>query len=252
MDPQYFRGQGPILIADRDTSGNPLEFREAGDASALTVTPSSTAVGHNEHKTGRSLEDNRFYHSQKADCEIDFDEWLADDLALCLWGTATPKVSGTVSSETINGTLTLGSTYRLANPNVSSLVLTDSAGTPATLVEGTDYTVNPVYGSFKLISDPSTFTGPLKAAYSYAASTDVGLMTAQTAEKFVRYEAVNSAAGGKPFLVELFRVKFDVTSGLALIADTYSTNKLKGAVLYDSLRVADTVLGQFGRITQIG
>ncbi|OBS10786.1 phage tail tube protein [Acidihalobacter prosperus] len=249
---QYFRGQGPILVAGLDANGNPLEFEETGDASGCLFSPSASVVSKQEHKSGLSREDNRFYHGLKVDLELDYESWLPDDIARYLWGVSTAKVAGSVSSETINGTLKQNAIYRLDNPNVSALVITDSAGTPKTLVAGTDYTENDVHGSFQLLADPTTLTAPLKASYSYGVSTDVGMMMSVPAEVWVRLEAVNSAAGGKPQLIEFYRCVFEPASNMGAISDTYMAPKLKGGALFASARPVDPILGQYGRVTAIG
>ena len=52
------------------------------------------------------------------------------------------------------------------SPKVSSLVVVDSAGTPATLTAGTHYTADLDFGALQFL-DTTGFTAPFKAAYSY-------------------------------------------------------------------------------------
>ena len=52
--------------------------------------------------------------------------------------------------------------------------------------------------------------------------------------------------------IELYRVAFDPLKELALISSDYNKFDLEGSLLADSTKPYDAVLGQFGRIVQIG
>jgi hypothetical protein len=133
---------------------------------------------------------------------------------------------------------------QLEHQKVSSVVVTDSAETLATLVAGTDYTL-----TFTLVTG---FTAPIKAAYSYAAVTDIGLFTATMPKRFVRFEGINTAVSNAPVLVELYRVVFDPLKDLSLISNDFQKFELDGKLLTDNTKSTTATLGQFGRITQIG
>jgi len=131
------------------------------------------------------------------------------------------------------------------------VVLTDSTGTPVTLVKGTHYTVDEDFGAITFLS-VATLTAPIKAAYTYGAVTDVGIFTAPLPERFLRLEGINTADSNKPVLVELYRVAFSPLKNLGLITDDLNKFELEGSLLADSTKPYDATLGQYGRITLIG
>ena len=64
-----------------------------------------------------------------------------------------------------------------AHPKVSSaLVVTDSAGTPATLAAGTHYTGRPDFGALQFL-DTTGFTAPFKASLRHGVATEIGIFT---------------------------------------------------------------------------
>lgn len=79
----------------------------------------------------------------------------------------------TVTGEAINsGAMPVVNTkYYLANKKVSSLVITDSATTPATLVYGTHYISDNESGSVQFLN-VTGFTAPIKASYIANKSID--------------------------------------------------------------------------------
>src|SRR5690606_31000031 len=121
------------------------------------------------------------------------------NLALFTDGTATEVEAGTVTEEELP-VIVAGDEVILANPGVSSLVITDSAGSPVT-IDPSHYELDAAYGNllFNTLPDPAP-TQPLNAAYSYAARSDLALMNAQEKIIALRYEGINLAEGGAPVI----------------------------------------------------
>ena len=62
-------------------------------------------------------------------------------------------------------------------------------------------------------------------------------MTSLSTEKYMRFEGLNTADGGNPVVVEVFRFIVDPLKELALIGDGIGQFVLDGNVLADSLQV---------------
>lgn len=249
----YLSLQGRVFIGERDANGNPTKLVSPGNVAALTLALKTDIVEHFETSTGQRSLDQQLIKSKGASCKLTIEEFTKENLALALHGTSSTVTAGTATAEVVSTTApTLGNRYLLEHQKVSSVVITDSAAeTPATLVAGTNYTLDADFGALTF-TQVTGFTAPIKAAYSYAAVTDIGLFTATMPERFVRFEGINTAASNAPVLVELYRVVFDPLKDLSLISNDFNKFELDGKLLTDNTKSTTAALGQFGRITQIG
>lgn len=248
----YFSGQGKVLVASRDASGNADVMRYLGDVSGLDISLNTTVKEHVEHSSGQHLVDDRLITQKKAACKITLDDWQQKNVALALFGADTTIAAGTVTAEALPAAVTLDDYVRLQYPKVSSVVVNDSAGTPATLVEGVDYEIESAdHGTLHFIGDLAAYTAPFTVDYAYAGGVNINMFTQPQPELWIRFEGLNVANGSAPVLVELYKVQVDPASALKLISEDYDTFELNGDVLYDALKINDATLGQFGRIVQI-
>ena len=130
-------------------------------------------------------------------------------------------------------------------------MVTDSAGTPATLTLGTHYTADTDFGAVQFL-DLTGFTAPFKAAYAHGIATEIGIFTQPLQERYLRLEGLNTAQGNAKVLVELYRVAFDPLKNLDLISNDFNKFELEGSLLADASKPIDAILGQFGRIVLVG
>jgi hypothetical protein len=245
-----FVGKGKVMLAERDSGGNPGVFRRLGSVSALGLTPQVESIEHVESESGLNAVDGRVRTTRKLEISATLDNHKKENLALAVHGNVVAQASGTASDEAFPTTVDVGDIIALAHVDVSSVVIQDSAGTPATLTVDTDYTLNAEHGSITML-DLGAYTQPFKASYSYAASDAVGIFTDDGKEYALRFEGLNLANKDKstqPVLVKLHKVDFDPTGGLQLIQSEFGTFELKGPVLQDTDKAADSELGQFGEI----
>jgi hypothetical protein len=245
--------QGRIYLALNDpTTGLPGAFRAVGDVSAFAVKLTIEKVEHKESQSGQRALVRSFPIGKAANIDMTLHQVDADNLALVTNGTISSKVSGTVTAESLPAALVAGDQVSLANPGVSALVLTDSTGTPLTLVEGTDYTIDGNFGRVTILN-VGTYVQPFKAAYSYTATKSVGMFT--TGQKYytLRYEGINLAEGNAPVIVDLYKVAPEPLQQLALISTGNDVDgmQISAGVLLDSAKPSAGVLGQFGSITQV-
>ncbi|HLA34970.1 MAG TPA: hypothetical protein VJ001_08905 [Rhodocyclaceae bacterium] len=249
---QYASFQGRVYLAKRDENGNPIEMRSPGNVASLKLALKTDVLEHYESQTGQRSLDHRMIKSKSATIELTIEEFTKENLALALYGNFQVGTGDTVAAEPFGGaTPVVGDRYCLAHPKVSSLIVKDSAGTPATLTHGTHYTADTDFGAIQLL-DIAGFTPPFAASYSYGAVTEIGLFTQPLPERFLRFEGMNTAQGNAKVLVELYRVAFNPLKDLALISSDYNKFDLDGALLADASKPYDDALGQFGRITMIG
>lgn len=247
MDMQDFSFQGKIYLGKRGTDGKPLALAWAGDAPTCQVKFSTDKSDRTESHSGNRVQSAQLKKGKKVELTLTLNYFGAKQLALGLYGTVNAVTTGTVSAEAFPADLVVGDVVALAHGNVSSVVITDSTGTPVTLVEDTDYTVESAAGGLIKIKSLGTFTQPLKAAYSYAGGTDVTMFTGDIPERYLMLDGINTVDGSRA-IVRLWRCAFDPISQLDLISDDFGQLQLGGSVLFDTINAADSNLGGFGKI----
>lgn len=253
MATTYFLGSGELFIGDRSAAGANKGFLSIGNAPKVELSGEATFLTHKESITGEQLTDLKIPKDKMVKLTADFENFSKENLALAFYGNINAVTAGTATAEAFtNGytvlTADIGKAYKLAHTGVSAVVITDSAGSPATLSLGTDYTVDAVAGYITILSLGS-YTQPFKAAYSYAAATQIGLMTADIVEKYVYFRGINTAVSPAKYTIfELYRVQFEPSKNFNFIDDNLGKFSFAGEALQDTSKSASATLGQFGYI----
>lgn len=242
-----FSGQGPIFTADRDGSGNPVNFAWAGNAPEATISLSTETLTHKESYTGNRTTDARIITELTATISITVDDFKESNFAMASYGTAAAISGGAVTGEAV---LTLppvvGERYALKSTGrVSAITLKDNAVAISTSV----YTVDA--SGVIVFSDVSGMTGPITADYTNAASRQVGVFKTSPPEKHVRVDGYNTArtvsGDFERVVAEAFKTRLDPLENLGLINDEFGTMVINGSVLVDTTKAAASATGQFAR-----
>lgn len=240
----YFSGQGILYAAIRQVNGKPGKLYDMGNVPEMKVSLKTDVSVKKESRTGFRLPVSRLTKSNEAELSITLDEFTLDNLALALYGSVITKAAGTVTGEALPTGLVAGDRVQLANPKVSTVVVKDSAGTPATLALTTNYTVDADPGHIVIVN-PGAFTQPFKADYAFASSKKMGAFTQAAPERMIILEGMNTLDSNRRVRVTLFRALMDPASDLGFIQDDYAKLDLKGSVLADGTRASSDPLGQF-------
>ena len=247
----YASFQGRVYLGKRDAMGNPIEVRSPGNVAELKLSLKTDVLEHYESQTGQRTLDHRMVKQKSATVNLTIEEFTKENLALALYGNFVTGAAGTVSGEPLGGVApVIGDRYFLAHPKVSTLVVTDSATTPATLALGTNYTAETDFGALQFL-EITGFTAPFKASYAFGVATEIGIFTQPLPERYLRLEGLNTAQGNAKVLVELYRVAFDPLKEISFISDEYNKFEMEGSLLADASKPFDAALGQFGRIVQL-
>lgn len=251
----YFFGQGPVDLAII-SNGVTGPWQWIGDVSELTGAVAEQLVTHRESFLGKKAKAREFGIQTDLTWTATLHSFNAENLAKFIQGTVTDTASGSVTGETLATGLVVGDQVSLANPGVSNLVITDSAGTPATL-DPQHYDLNAGHGTLELLSLPTTPapTQPFKAAYQYAARKEVSFLSATTRPQVaLRYRGINLAEGGAPIILELYKLSAGLLQTLSMIANgtEVAGMPVSFSSLLDTRKPANGSLGQFGRLIQVG
>lgn len=249
---QYFSGQGIVYVADRDSSGNILAYRDVGNVSALSISFETDVVEHKESRTGNRLTDFRLTRENRATVTMTLEKFTKKNLQLLVYGTDQSTTSTTtVTGEVLKVGVTsvaVGDIYFTKLPSVSSVVV--KAGS-TTLALNTDYSLDTSngWGRITIITIANMgATGNLTVDYSSAAHESVVFFKDANKERAMRFVGLNTADTNRVVNVELYRIIFDPVGNLDLINDELAAFELEGSVLVDTTRVNDNALGGFGRI----
>jgi hypothetical protein len=249
----YYIGKGPLYIADRDVDGNPGALEDVGEV-ILSLEVTKEYKSNFATRNEVNEKDAHVPVSQEVKGTITLKERTAKNLQYILHGTKTAKAGGSVTAQAFPSGIVAGEEHRLPGFTgiASSLVITDSNGTPATLVEGTNYTVDLKYGRVKFIL-VSGFTQPFEAAFTNAASTRNSILTKRVVNKFVRFEGINigNNDGARAFLEELYDCTLMPAQKLDEKGEDFSTYELAFECLADPTKDYTEELGRYGFLTEL-
>lgn len=244
---KYHFGQGRVNLIVRDVLGGMGVSTFVGDAESAELSLNVEFIDNKESISGKNALNVHHAFGLGGEITINAKSFDLDNLALGLYSEKTTIATGTVTAEELPAGLAVGDEVFLKNPKATSIVITDSAGTPANLVANTNYQVmDAVTGRIKILNLGS-FTQPLKAAYSYGERKQLGIFTTQPPERWLRYEGLNILNGQK-VLLDLFRVSFNPMGSLPMInsGNTVGQFAMNGMLLIDETKPIAGTLGQFG------
>ena len=244
-----FSFQGKVYLGERLPGGKPGVLRWVGDAPKCDIALSTESETRRESYSGNRLTSARLQKGSDAKVSLTLNWASVDNLALGLYGKINKVVAGSVTSEILPEGLLAGDCVALDRGGISTLVITDSAGTPATADLGTHYAIESDRAGVLRIIDPATLVQPLKAAYQHKGSVDVAMFTSKPPERYLFLDGIDTISG-EPVKLRLYRLQFDPSSSIPAINESFGQLELEGAALYDDESAADDELGGFGRIEQ--
>lgn len=238
-----FSFQGKVYIGSRLSSGKSGGMRWVDDASELTLSLETETTERQESYSGQRLTSVRLQKAKKASFTLVLNSASAENLALALQGTVTDKAGASVTNEVLP-TLAVGEIAQLDYPRISSLVITDSTGSPVTATLGTHYSIESALGGLIKILSLSGLVQPLKAAYTYAAHKLLTMFTSGVQEKYIIMDGINTVDNER-VRIRIYRAQFDPISELGMIQDDLGNLNFTGSILYDDTNAADANLGGF-------
>jgi hypothetical protein len=242
-----FSLQGAMYMCKR-ASGVYGPWWWVGNSPKSDFAPNVTRRNHRESYSGNRQIDRTRISSRDAKLTATLEDINKDNIAAGLLGNKVTTAGGSVSAEAMP-TMAVGQVYKLKYPNASSIVITDSAGSPGTLTANTHYKVlNAKTGLIEILSLGS-FTQPFKAAYTAAAVSVITGMTGDDADEFgIYYDLLNTEpATDQAIGFEIYRAQIDPTKLLALINAEGGSFDLEATVLRDLTKAADSEFGGYFR-----
>ena len=246
-----FSLQGELFIAKRNSISLGTEGFFAGNSPKIDVSLEVQRREHKESTSGQRQIDKIQTVTKGGKVVITLEDQQLANMKLAL-AASSASLSGSLSGsvyDTFASGLAVNAIVKTKFYNLSSIVVKDSAGTPATLVLDTDYKVLDAAHGLIQILNLGSYVQPFRAQYSYAATTVVPAFEAADDQEYQIYVAgLNTeAAVDQKIGVEIYRVIFDPTSALSLIHEEGGSFDLEGRILRDATKASDTNYGGFLR-----
>lgn len=248
MSETYLYGQGKVYLAERLENGTGPRIW-LGDVSELSGNLTEESFTHAESFSGKKATTRKIYLSKKMEWSMTMHELSLENIARFTQGALTAVAASTVTAESL-GTVAVGDEIRLAHFGISDLVITDSAGSPATIA-ASHYSVSEFgFITFNSLPTSPLPTMPLKAAYSHKKYDQAALLNAARKDYTLYYEGINLAEGESKVFLELYKVSAGLLQTLSMIT---SGNQLASApvtmeALLDTAKPESGSLGQYGRL----
>ena len=248
----HYYGHGRVFISARDSSGNPSNFIELEDVDAMDISLTVDYIEHINKSTAIAQKDLKVARMLSGTGKITMSSHDAATLAKNLYANVETVSGGSFSATTLDKTtVVVGDILPLpgGKTQVSSLVMTDSTGSPVTLTLDTHYSIVDADAGLIKILSLSTLTQPLKAAGTEAAGKALGLLTTRTPDQYLRFAGINIANDDAPCVVDLYRISIDPAANWTLLNDGNTPNQyeINFEMLRDPEQAYDATYGQFGK-----
>lgn len=238
----YFRGQGKLWIATRDSTGRTSGFTEIGDAEALNINQSESYDTVNESQSGARVKVVHSAIEYNMDFEMTVLNFSAANLAKAVLGTQAAVTGAAVTGESHKAYK--GGSIFLKYPDVSLVSI-------GSLVSGTDYVVDAASGRIDFPTG-SSITDGAAVSVNYTHGAADGVIEAVTAtdarEYVIIFEGKNMNQNGTPVIVRLHRAYLNVSSALALL-NTATARFTMGGSLLPAPEITGAGLSKFMNVT---
>jgi hypothetical protein len=254
MPNKYWLLRGCLTLGKFNAAGAKIGGVELHNTE-LTVTVANTLVEHKKTCNEVTDTDARDVVETMVTAAITIDQVKGDVLALAFGGETTTTASGATftagASTTFPTGLAVGDVVPIPGGwcNLASLVITDSTGSPVTLVAGTDYTADLSAGTITIL-DLTDITQPLKAAGEENDAFDVTSIATETKqERWAIFKGININDGNKPVILQLHRLSIDpVAVQVKNAGNEYSVFSFEPTLLTDENAPTSSTFGKYGRL----
>lgn len=246
----YMSLQGRVEIAKLNATGQPEKWRWVGNVPEYSIGSDVSKLEHKEAYSGQKAKDLILITELNSTLTINLEDFQKENMQLAFRGSSVTTAAGNIVDEVVPGAKLAGDRIATLYGNISTVVIKDSAGSPATVPPAQYEIEDAAFGMIKL--KPSFVVGtlvfPLKVSYANGAAEQISFFTEGAGYYAVRLNGVNLADGNKPVMVEYYKVDLSPASEVSWITDELASFPLEGTALVDATKPAVGPLGQIGRI----
>lgn len=254
---EYYYGHGQAWLGGR-TAGGLVDTFDVSlpEIDAVTISLQKESIEHISKRDSLAFKDLKVTRMVTATGSITCAQHTAAILAQYLFGTSSTITGGSISAVAFENTaIAAGETVPFPGDrtNLSTFTsIVDSAGSPATLVNGTDYLVDADAGVVKFLN-VAGFTQPFKLNGTEAAGTGVGIFKQRSFEKWIRVKAINLADSDAVEVIDLYKCDIEPANEWTLINDGNEVNRyeIPFEILKDTTKASSATFGQYGRVRRV-
>jgi hypothetical protein len=177
-----------------------------------------------------------------------------DLLALYFFGTKSTVAGGAAGGAAFTAGIVQNAIVPFPGDrtNLSTFTsIVDSAGSPATLVQGTDYLVDNEAGVIKFLN-VSGFTQPFKLNGTQDAGNQVAGITQRVQERWLRHKVINIAESDDYGVLDVYRIQIDPAASWQLLQEGGDVAKYEIGfeILKDTTKSSSAAGGQYFRYVE--
>ena len=246
-----FSGVGLVSLAERLVSGLPNVASFMGNCPSVKLSLSPDSVERNSSMDTSRGPLRRMTKTTQGSIEITCDEFSKANFTRFVFGRMDSVASGgSVSATAFPTGAVVGSLLLMPDKNVTSVVITDSTGSPKTLVLNTNYELDAFNGSIRILdlTAGGPYVQPLKYAYTKGAVDVIAGLAVPDKEFWLNMAGTNVDTGERGVL-DAYRVRFGPAENIDFISDDYVDFTIRGSILQDSTKTAAGVGGNYFKFT---
>lgn len=251
---EYYYGHGKAWLGDRTAGGLVDNFDVSlPEIDSLSISLTKESIEHVSKRDSIAFKDLKVTRMVSGSGKIVCAQHNAEILKTYLYGTKSSVTGGAflAAAAVFPTGIIAGDIMPIPNDRTHLSALTsivDSAGSPATLVLGTDYEVDLDAGVVKFLN-VGGYTQPFKAAGTETAGTGVGLFMQRSLLKWLRFHGINLADSDSDVVIDLYKVDIEPANEWTLLNDGADVNKyeINFEMLKDTTKSSSATFGQYGR-----
>jgi hypothetical protein len=244
----YYYGHGEAFMGDAVAGGLPQSFGDhVSQIDSLEVTLTTEFIEHVSKRTSIAKKDLKVARMVAGSGKMVCSKHSADLLKKYLYADKSTVTGGSFAATAFaKTTAVVGDILPLpgGKTNVTSLVITDSTGSPVTATLGTHYEISQGKSSIKVLS-LAGLTQPLKAAGTETAGSQVNLLTTIPALQGLRFEGINKANSDAIIVIDLPKIQISPASAWGVLNDGNDVNKYE--INFEMLEDSSNATYPFGR-----
>lgn len=244
---QGFSGVGLVSAHQRTSGGAKGIGQQLGNCPNFEVqfTPNSQERNSSMDVSRAPL--RRLTSSTQGAVTITCDEFKKANLAKFLQARVDEvAASGSTINHTFPTGALVGDVLGVPQTNVATMVITDSTGSPKTLVAGTNYEVDLFAGQIRLLdlTTGGPYVQPFKSAHTQGAVTVVAGLAVPQVDYWLSLAGTNADNGSRG-VGNFFRCRMDIAAAMKFINEGYQDFEWKGSLLQDTTKLAGAIGGQY-------
>jgi hypothetical protein len=224
----HYYGHGELWLGPAVAGGMPSAFdTSVASIDTLDITLNADFIEHTSKRTSIAKKNLKVLRMITGTGKLTCSQHSADLLKKYLYGTKSTVAGGSFSSVAFaKNPAAVGDYLPLPGDRkkVSSLVITDSTGSPVTAALGTHYDADPDAGMIK-IKDLTGLTQPLKASGTEAAGTQINIFQGQPPLQGLRFKGIDLANNNDIKVVEWGKIMISPAASWGLLNDGNEVNK---------------------------